>query len=550
MRVSLKGPYVVQVDDDEGRAKSLASGQQLIKDGKIGTSTSEAVPTKMQRLKKTVLDSAGKLDFGEFELQLFDNRYMNNKHQPKPDMKLGGWFRPSCIPISVILVLIVLVVLFPLLGHSRDQSASHGAFSKCKQSCTPFDCLDSCSFTLVESIPENLTYPDGLPEHVSTFEAWKTLLEKAEKEILIASFYWTLRGSDLNDTFPSAWQGEEIFNKILEAGTERGIKIKIAQNLPSLQQPNYDTEELARKGAAVVRSLNFTRLQGAGVLHTKFWIVDGKHIYLGSANMDWRSLTQVKELGALVLDCECLAADLMKVFEVYWTLGVPDATVPAHWPANLSTQINALTPARLSLNGTQTLAYFSSSPPSFSPDGRTQDIDSILDVIASAKKYIHIAVMDYYPVMLYGKNKTFWPRIDDALKAAAVERNVRVRLLVSKWTSTRGYMFSFLRSLAAVSYNSKYYRPSIEVKYFVVPTFTPEQEKVPYARVNHNKYMVTDNKAYIGTSNWSPDYFINTGGVGLIMDQSHNSSSPSQPIREQLESVFERDWHSEYADPL
>ncbi|KAG0418170.1 hypothetical protein HPB47_005087 [Ixodes persulcatus] len=471
MRVSLKGPYVVQVDDDEGRTKSLASGQQLIKHGKIDTATSETIPTKMQRLKKTVLDSAGKLDFGEFELQLFDNRYMNNKHQPKPEMKLGGWFRPSCIPISVILVLIVLVVLFPLLGHSRDQSASHGAFSKCKQSCTPFDCLDSCS-NIVEEY----------------FKPMETL-------VLLVN-YWTSRG------------------------------------------------------AAVVRSLNFTHLQGAGVLHTKFWIVDGKHIYLGSANMDWRSLTQVKELGALVLDCECLAADLMKVFEVYWMLGVPNATVPAHWPANLSTQINALTPARLSLNGTETLAYFSSSPPSFSPDGRTQDIDSILDVIASAKKYIHIAVMDYYPITLYGKNKTFWPRIDDALKAAAVERNVRVRLLVSKWKSTRDYMFSFLRSLAAISYNSKYYRSSIEVKYFVVPAFTPEQEKVPYARVNHNKYMVTDNKAYIGTSNWSPDYFINTGGVGLIMDQSHNSSWTSQPIREQLESVFERDWHSDYADPL
>ncbi len=31
----------------------------------------------------------------------------------------------------------------------------------------------------------------------------------------------------------------------------------------------------------------------SGVLHTKFWIVDKKHIYIGSANMDWRSLTQV-----------------------------------------------------------------------------------------------------------------------------------------------------------------------------------------------------------------------------------------------------------------
>lgn len=31
----------------------------------------------------------------------------------------------------------------------------------------------------------------------------------------------------------------------------------------------------------------------SGVLHTKFWVVDKRHIYIGSANMDWRSLTQV-----------------------------------------------------------------------------------------------------------------------------------------------------------------------------------------------------------------------------------------------------------------
>lgn len=34
------------------------------------------------------------------------------------------------------------------------------------------------------------------------------------------------------------------------------------------------------------------RLTG-GVLHSKFWVVDDKHVYVGSANMDWRSLTQV-----------------------------------------------------------------------------------------------------------------------------------------------------------------------------------------------------------------------------------------------------------------
>lgn len=43
---------------------------------------------------------------------------------------------------------------------------------------------------------------------------------------------------------------------------------------------------------ADIRTVNMRDLT-SGVLHTKFWIVDKKHIYIGSANMDWRSLTQV-----------------------------------------------------------------------------------------------------------------------------------------------------------------------------------------------------------------------------------------------------------------
>lgn len=41
-----------------------------------------------------------------------------------------------------------------------------------------------------------------------------------------------------------------------------------------------------------VRKVNFGRLT-RGVLHSKFWIVDRKHVFIGSANMDWRALTQV-----------------------------------------------------------------------------------------------------------------------------------------------------------------------------------------------------------------------------------------------------------------
>lgn len=99
------------------------------------------------------------------------------------------------------------------------------------------------------------------------------------------------------------------------------VRIRIAQNLPSRYQPDTDTQELAAANAAEVRSLNFSHILGSGILHTKLWIVDRRHVYVGSANLDWRSLTQVKELGFAVYNCSCLADDMWKIFQAYWILG-------------------------------------------------------------------------------------------------------------------------------------------------------------------------------------------------------------------------------------
>lgn len=77
---------------------------------------------------------------------------------------------------------------------------------------------------------------------------------------------------------------------------------------------------------------------------------------------------------------------------------------------------------------------------------------------------------------------------------------------------------------------------------------TEDQKKIPFGRVNHNKYMVTDQVAYIGTSNWSGDYFIDTAGIGFVsQDTVHDRSDNVTTLRSQLASVFERDWHSKYA---
>lgn len=77
------------------------------------------------------------------------------------------------------------------------------------------------------------------------------------------------------------------------------------------------------------------------------------------------------------------------------------------------------------------------------------------------------------------------------------------------------------------------------------------QRKIPFARVNHNKYMVTDNTAYIGTSNWSGDYFTVTAGIGFVLhDPVFDRDMSHDTLRRQLQAVFERDWNSNYTVPL
>lgn len=119
-----------------------------------------------------------------------------------------------------------------------------------------------------------------------------------------------------------------------------------------------------------------------------------------------------------------------------------------------------------------------------------------------------------------------------------------MRLLISHWKHSRPSIDYFLRSLKDLT--EALPGVNIEVRRFVVPA-TADQEKIPFGRVNHNKYMVTDNTAYIGTSNWSGDYFIDTAGIGLVLKDKPGEPSSQETIRSQLTNIFERDWHSPYS---
>ncbi|RUS87670.1 hypothetical protein EGW08_004593 [Elysia chlorotica] len=399
-----------------------------------------------------------------------------------------------------------------------------------------FKCTETCKFTLVESMPENLTYPAFEPIMMSTYKAHKRILEKVKKTLYLSSCYWSLVGTDTDYHDYSSAEGEDILKHLYDLTKDGTISLKIAQN-----NTNKDTQMLESVGAEV-RTPDFKRLLHYGILHTKMWVADNAHVYIGSANFDWRSYTQTKETGVLIEDCPCLGEDAAKIFEVYWYLGNPNSHIPQHWPANLSTAINVSNPAVLNYNDTNGEVYISSSPPQFCTTGRTGDIDAIVNVIRSAKKFIYISVMDYLPEILYAEPRVYWPIIDQELRNIAFNDGVQVYLLASHWQHTIEDMYAFLRSLDEL-HTTKFHKIDIHVKLFTVPA-DESQKKIPYSRVNHSKYMVTDQHAYIGTSNWSGDYFKYTGGVGFILKQSDGASSN---LRQQLVQLFLRDWNSEYS---
>ena len=48
-----------------------------------------------------------------------------------------------------------------------------------------------------------------------------------------------------------------------------------------------------------------------------------------------------------------------------------------------------------------------SAPPEFLPEGRASDIDTIVSIINAANQFVYVAVMDYFPLMIYQKPNTY-----------------------------------------------------------------------------------------------------------------------------------------------
>src|SRR5215471_11131989 len=114
----------------------------------------------------------------------------------------------------------------------------------------------------------------------------------------------------------------------LRAATQRGVYIRILQS-PGFSGHKQESDVLQADfpNRISIHSVDMGKWYGGGgIMHQKVWIFDQRHLYLGSTNMDWKSITQVKEMGVVVEDCPDLAADAGRYFEAWWAFAALSPT--------------------------------------------------------------------------------------------------------------------------------------------------------------------------------------------------------------------------------
>ncbi|AKI99410.1 phosphatidylserine/phosphatidylglycerophosphate/cardiolipin synthase-like enzyme [Archangium gephyra] len=356
---------------------------------------------------------------------------------------------------------------------------------------------------LVESSPVETTLDHAdIPD---AWQVWPEMVNGATRTLDVAQFYVSnAPGSRL----------EPVIGAI-EAAADRGVKVRVLAEEKFYKQYPETLERLAKRPGVEVRRLDTAKVFGGGVLHAKYFVVDGREAYLGSQNFDWRALEHIQELG-LRLRVPEVVRSLADIFEQDWALAVgaqapATAAVGGPFPASYAGSTVRVTPAH--------------SPEGHLPDPATWDLPKLVKLIDGAKRSVRVQLLTYKAKSRDGGP---FPELEDALKRAA-GRGVKVELLVADWGKRKGTIEG-LQALQSP--------PGLTVKLVTIPQWSGGF--IPFARVVHAKYMVVDGeRAWLGTSNWERDYFTQSRNVGVIVE--------GEAFAARLERFFQDTWASPYA---
>ncbi len=365
------------------------------------------------------------------------------------------------------------------------------------------------TMALVETAPVETTLAHAdLP---ATAAVWLQMIGAARTEVVVGSFYASNQPNG---------QLEPIVRS-LEAAGARGVAVRFLSD-HGFYDTYPDTIDRLRRAPGVDVRLLDLRARTGGVHHAKYMVVDGVDLWVGSANFDWRALEHIQELGVRVHDA-AVARAFVHVFDVDWQLA---GGTTAREATRAMTPRAAAVALRFGDASVQAQPVF--SPLALVPSGTRWDLPALLELIDGAQQSVAIQLLSYSRRTRGGGT---FDTLDAALRRAAV-RGVQVRLAVAHWAKGRKSIAD-LQALQRVD--------GIEVSLLTVPP--ARTGFIPFARVAHAKLMVVDDSAaWIGTSNWSGDYFSASRNAGLILRGS--------AIATRLAQWLDSNWNSALAERL
>lgn len=366
----------------------------------------------------------------------------------------------------------------------------------------------SDNFQLVESVPIETVFEKS--KFARTLDVWLDMINKAEKSIDIETFYF-------------ASEKGEVLEKILLALKEaarRGVKIRIIVDLSFYESSDKSVDLLENIPNIIIRKIDFKRLSG-GVMHAKYFITDRENLFLGSQNMDWRAIKHIHEIGVRIKD-KNLSSVFCRIFESDWGLCEnKESDIFAD-----SVIINFSSPAIINSDFYGKISLYPAFSPSnlIFPDFENEE-EQILKVIRKTKRKLIVQVYSYS--LLANNDEGYYDRIDKELRKAG-ERGVKVKIILPDW-AIRKSAIKDIQDLSTAR--------NIEIKFITIPQYSGGF--IPYARVDHCKYLVSDDSvSVISTSNWEWSYFNASRNATLVITNSK--------VNQQLTGLFRGVWKSPY----
>jgi phosphatidylserine/phosphatidylglycerophosphate/cardiolipin synthase-like enzyme len=241
------------------------------------------------------------------------------------------------------------------------------------------------------------------------------MFDSAQREIVFGQFY--VAGQD----------GEALDDIMahLDAAGRRGVKIRfLMEKKGEFASVPATIEKLKRIPNLEFRQIDYASMTGNGIIHAKYFVVDGQSAFVGSQNFDWRSFSHIHETGLKISDTRRGRAGAGHLRDRLGGTGRH-----RRWPAAGPDQ-RSMVPADPKAGN-----YLVASPNAFNPPGVGDSQSELVRLIGQARQEVRVQLLDYAPLS-YGPNHTrpYYAVIDDALRAAAT-RGVKIKLMVSNWNT-------------------------------------------------------------------------------------------------------------------